>query len=143
MTPPPDNPVAALREEIRRVGRSSSQLWWLLFGVALLLFPAPPHVGPAAYYFLWAPGAAVVLSALAAHGGVAIRLHRQQRRLRTYLARASHDEREAILAPLRKTGHSATRRLAEFLARDWKGDPACISPACAPTGRGDEASPSE
>jgi hypothetical protein len=71
-------------------------------------------------------------------------LHRWVRRLQLgrALAALSPEQRAEVLVPLREEPVGDTRKIVAALARDLRV-PTELTPASAPVGRGDEASPAE
>lgn len=152
-----EEPVAMLRERVRRAGVGSARvragyqtalvLGWLLLatavvGLMLLLHAAGlggKTLGPGWTLLLMAayllPGTVIQL---AVEAGIASDRRRRERRLRRELAAFSPSERAAALAPFLGAPQTALRELAESLAGppSERGD---LVAAEAPAGRGNEA----
>src|SRR5262245_51292022 len=133
-----DEQIAKLRHQIRQAGATltSVRLGWL-FGTALVTLPLLPKPS-------WPTLAFFVVGVVAGVGGMALeRRHRRRRYLaefRGQLAPLSPDEQAAVLLELRRDRSAETRQIVEPLLREL-GVPTELSPSDAPTGRGDEPTP--
>jgi hypothetical protein len=161
-SPPPNNPVAALREAIRRVSQVATCLRARIMGatgIAVLLalstwpvmnYGYPP---PRPRWMLDLELAAGLIAPVVLGGFVVGSLLlvafrcRRRTQLRQKLLRLPVEQRLAVLVPLSYRSSLGpeywrdphTRRLAESLLRDLHLTE--LTPAAAPEGRGDEASP--
>ena len=145
MTPAPERErrIAGLRAVIQSTGVGAAWLRWGIvasLGSTLLLFALALIAGTAGSLagYLWS---AVVIAA-----GVAAALlftvgYRtlRCREIAGTLSQLTQQEREAILVPLRDQGGDTQKLVAPLLRRF--GMPTEVSPAAAPPGRGDEATP--
>lgn len=127
-------PLAALRQEIRRAGTAARQLRieipLFLAGMAVVCLAG---IGPNAPYFaalyLLCVGGAIVWA-----GGY--RRFREQQLLR-HLAPLSVEQRRRVLAPLRGETTGDTDRFVGFLERELNSTSE-LTPAAAPDGTGAE-----
>jgi hypothetical protein len=152
--------IAALREDIRRAGKEARLLRWRIASAVLGAFFAyslyglamvSPWLGDgraAARLFLAGAVAVVAITGCVAAGAVALpaaaalRCWRRGRIGRSLAAMASPDRAALLLRQLERDPLGDTRKIAASLARSIPA-PGELSPAAAPTTRGDEASPAE
>jgi hypothetical protein len=151
MSTPPDNQVATLQAEIRRAGGLTSRLRKSGAVVGTVAAPAMLLAGLLALAGLG--GLVVMVPALGIMGlfglvvglfvgvPVSVALLRQHRRLlRDRLAVLPREQQLAVLLPL-EDARGDTRRLVAPLLRELRASNE-LTPAAAPAGHGNEASPS-
>ena len=145
--------IAALREEVRRAGRSTQTARWIMGGVVSIPAAAVALTGLvfAALYggwggvvtgFLCAAISGTVMIAAAALSVGALCHFYYSRRIARWLAEKPSSVRVDVLQPLLRDPLGDTRNIADWLLTEF-GVPAELAPASAPDACGDEASPAE